>query len=71
MFEEKKSDSEGEKYDLFCLKIMYKNEEKEEIIICRNNKLYLEKFVLLLNGKLNDINEMKKNNNSNNYTPQY
>ena len=71
MFEEKKSDSEGEKYQLFYLKIMYKNEEKEEIIICRNNKLYLEKFVLLLNGKLNDINEMKKNNNSNNYTPQY
>ena len=42
------------------LRIIYQNEQKEDIIIYKNNKLYLEKFVFLLNGKLNDINEMKK-----------
>ena len=52
--------------------ILYKNDNKEETIkIGEDKKLYLEKFVLLLNGKLNDINEMKKNNNNNNFTPQY
>ena len=65
MFEVHKS-SEDDSYEEGNLRIIYQNEQKEEIIMCKNNKLYLEKFVLLLNGKLNDINEKKINNN----TPQ-
>ena len=70
MFEEIKKE-DGRSYSYGFLKILYKNNQKEEIKICENKKLYLEKFVLLLNGKLNDINEMKKNNNNNNSTPQH
>ena len=66
MFEEKKIVRKKGTVDLGYLKIFYQNEQKEEILICKNNKLYLEKFVLLLNGKLNDINEMKHNNHNNN-----
>ena len=70
MFEEEKSDGDSPSFMSGSLKIIYKNQKTEEIAgICRDKKFYLEKFVLLLNGKLNDINEMKKNNN--NYTPQY
>ena len=58
--------SEDDSYEEGNLRIIYQNEHKEEIVICQNKLLYLEKFVLLLNGKLNDINEKKKNNN----TPQ-
>ena len=71
MFEEIKNDDDGKNYYYDYLKIFNKNNQKEEIKICENKKLYLEKFVLLLNGKLNDINEMKKNNNNNNSTPQH
>ena len=66
MFEEKKRVRKKGTVDLGYLKIFYQNEQKEEINICKNNILYLEKFILLLNGKLNDINEMKHNNHNNN-----
>ena len=59
MYEEKKFDND-DTYYLDCLKVMYKNGQQEQIRICQDNKLYLEKFVLLLNGKLKEINEMKK-----------
>ena len=59
MFEEIKRDDDKILFYGF-LKILYKNNQKQEIKICEDMKLYLEQFVLLLNGKLNDINEMKK-----------
>ena len=59
MYEEKNFDNDEPCY-LDCLKVMYKNGQQEQIRICQDNKLYLEKFVLLLNGKLKEINEMKK-----------
>ena len=43
------------KHYLVYLKIIYQNDQKEEILMCKDNKLYLEKFVLLLNGKLNEM----------------
>ena len=67
MFEQTRNIS-GKTYYYGYLKILNKKNQKQEIEICENQKLYLEKFVLLLNGKLNDINEMKKNNNNNNST---
>ena len=70
MYEEAISGDESTYYYDY-LKILYKNNQEEKIKICEKKKLYLEKFVLLLNGKLNDINEMKKINNNNNSTPQY
>jgi hypothetical protein len=69
MLEKKQDDGDGSNFMTGFLKVMYKNQKTEEIEICRDQRFYLEKFVLLLNGKLNDINEMKKNNY--NYTPQY
>ena len=61
--------SESNDY-IYSLKINYKDYRKDEISMGKNlQRDYLDKFVLLLNGKLNDINEMKKNNNDN-YTPQ-
>jgi len=54
MFEKDESD-ENSSCMTGYLRIMYINEQKEEISICRNKTIYLEKFVLLLNGKLNDI----------------
>ena len=54
MFEKHESD-ENTSYTVGYLRIMYINEQKEEISICRDKTLYLEKFILLLNGKLNDI----------------
>ena len=68
MFKKKKSDDDST-YITGFLKIIYKNQKTEEIAIIRDYIYYLKEFVLLLNGKLNDINEMKKNNY--NYTPQY
>ena len=52
---EKNEGNDDESYTVGYLRIMYINEQKEEIAICKNNILYLEKFILLLNGKLNDI----------------
>ena len=67
MFKEKKSDDDST-FMSGSLKIIYKNQKTEAIEIIRDQTFYLEKFVLLLNGKLSDINEMKKNNY--NYTPK-
>ena len=52
---EKNEGNDDESYTVGYLRIMYINEQKEEISICRDKTLYLEKFILLLNGKLNDI----------------
>ena len=52
---EKDESYEDESYTVGYLRIMYINKPKEEISICRDKTLYLEKFILLLNGKLNDI----------------
>jgi len=54
MFEEKKSDDDGSYIEGY-LRIIYIYEQKEEISISRNKTLYLEKFILLLNGKLNGV----------------
>ena len=54
IFEKDESD-DNSSYTVGYLRIMYIYEQKEKIKICKNNILYLEKFVLLLNGKLNDI----------------
>ena len=55
----------------YYIQINDKNHQQSQIYIGGYyvNKNYLEKFVLLLNGKLNDINETKINNNNN--TPIY
>lgn len=64
-----KGGSESNDY-IYYLKINYKDSRKDEIRMGKDRiERYVEKFVLLMNGKLNDINEMKKNNNDN-YTPQ-
>jgi len=52
---EKNEGNDDESYTVGYLRIMYINKPKEEISICRDKTLYLEKFILLLNGKLNDI----------------
>ena len=51
----KNEGNDDESYTVGYLRIMYINKPKEEISICRDKTLYLEKFILLLNGKLNDI----------------
>ena len=68
IFEEKITDPEIP--NNYYLVINYKNHQKSQIYM-GSRQIPLEKFILLLNGKLNDINEMKRNNNNYNYTPQY
>ena len=55
----------------YYLQINDKNHQQSQIHIGGYyvSKNYLKKFVLLLNGKLNDINEKKINDNNN--TPKY
>jgi len=50
------------------IQINYKNQQQTQIFVCSYNG-YLAKFVLLLNGKLNEINAKK--NEYNNNTPLY
>ena len=68
-------------YDYY-LKIVYKSRQPEQIKIfdSYSDSTYLYKMVLLLNGKLNDLREMKKDNYkkesicsdiNNDFTPKY
>lgn len=68
-------------YDYY-LKIIYNSQQHEQIKIfdSDSDSIYLDKMVFLLNGKLNDLREMKKDNYKkasifsdidNDYTPKY
>ena len=78
----KKIATEDSDYNDYYLKIIYNSQQPEQIKIFNSDSdsIYLNKMVLLLNGKLNDLRKKKENNYKkasifsdidNDHTPKY